>query len=65
MLSVFAVVGAVGNSLVLSVYCQVHRKTATQVLILGIAVFDLLTACFVIPGLLQILSNITNFLRYT
>lgn len=53
VLAVLMVVGAVGNVFVLYVYtCRVKRSTVTR-FIQALAVFDLLSCCIAIPGMLE------------
>ena len=44
-----AVLGFFGNALVLAVYGRKMKQTATQVLIMGMAIFDMITV-LITPG---------------
>lgn len=49
-LILLAVVGLVGNSLVLLVYSRNFQQTSTRIFIMAIAAFDLVTNVLAIPG---------------
>ena len=49
MLTVFGVIGVIGNSVILIVYWKLVKMTTTQFLIFVIAVFDFLTAIVAVP----------------
>ena len=52
MLAIFCVPGVVGNALVLIVYSKQLKMTSTQLLIFVIALYDFITALFVVPLLI-------------
>ena len=55
MLILFAVVGIVGNLIVVLVYWRIRRKTASQIIIFAMGIFDLFTSSVVIPGALVVI----------
>lgn len=57
VLSLFTVVGSVGNGLVLFVFSRVRDKTTAQLFILALALIDLFTCMVIIP--------FTMFVEYT
>nr|KAG5692051.1 hypothetical protein BaRGS_021483 [Batillaria attramentaria] len=57
ILSLFTVVGSVGNGLVLFVFSRVREKTTAQLFILALALIDLFTCMVIIP--------FTMFVEYT
>ena len=57
VLSIFTVVGSVGNGLVLFVFSRVRDKTTAQLFILALAAIDLFTCMIIIP--------LTMFVEYT
>ncbi|KAL8593416.1 hypothetical protein ACOMHN_067237 [Nucella lapillus] len=57
VLSLFTVVGSVGNGLVLFVFSRVRDKTTAQIFILALALIDLFTCMVIIP--------FTMFVEYT
>ncbi|XP_005110727.1 muscarinic acetylcholine receptor M3 [Aplysia californica] len=61
LLILFAVVGLFGNTLVLIAYSQKLRKTATQIFIMAIASFDLVTNVLVIPAEVYDMFHIWDF----
>ena len=50
LLGTFAAVETVGNTTILLVYWLLPKKSATVILILGMAVFDFLSSTVAIPG---------------
>lgn len=59
MLSLFTVVGTVGNGLVLFVFSRVRDKTTAQLFILTLALIDLFTCLVIIP-----FTMFVEFTRY-
>ncbi|CAG5122799.1 unnamed protein product [Candidula unifasciata] len=60
-LIILAVVGFVGNCLVLFVYSQKFKQTSTRVFIMAIACFDIITNVIAIPGEIYDMFHIWDF----
>ena len=56
MLTVFFVVGFIGNSLILTVYWKLSERTKTEFLIFSIAIFDFMTVTVFLPTYLIYLT---------